>query len=129
MQIGDRVEVIGDANDELLGKIGTVTDIVVMEIESAFCPSGWRSATAEDFRRSKLPEPPHFTYSHILPDDLKRLLDQCQTEIYFRVQFDVPSILPNWNGNRRELIEYDVYMEESLRLIAAAEDEAEATVP
>ena len=77
MQIGDRVEVIGDANDELLGKIGTVTDIVVMDLESAFCPSGWRSATAEDFRRSKLPEPPHFTYSHILPLLLHNGLNHC----------------------------------------------------
>jgi hypothetical protein len=111
MQIGDRVEVIGDANKQLLGKTGTVTDIVVMDLSPLY-PSGWRAATAEDFRQSKAPYHPHFTGSNVFPDELP-------TEIYFRVRFDVPSILPEFNGHRRELIKDDVFGAESLRSVAA----------
>ena len=53
MKIGDRVEVIGDCNDELLGKTGKITDVLVMDLDIDI---GWRAATPEDIRKAEDPD-------------------------------------------------------------------------
>jgi hypothetical protein len=109
IEIGTRVEVIGDAR-ELLGKTGTVTSIEVIDFNYPNC---WRPATARDFEKSLEPYTPIFIGSCPIPLELP-------TEIYFRVEFDIPSLLPDFNGKRRELITNDVYQADDLRLLAEA---------
>jgi hypothetical protein len=102
MKIGTRVQVIGDCNDELLGK--RIVAIVTMDEDyinggdqdpNTLESRGWRWACADD-------DP---------------------SEVYYRVLFFVPVIVPGFNivpgfpdpPDRSDVAKGDVYRAESLR--------------